>query len=151
MGCCGISSETKNKVELIFEQNKLIIEQINSNSSQILSSINKINDTLTNINDRLKSGIGIESDLNNNNLINNNEEKINIIFKYEGEKINIPIKKNRKFIDAIKMFQEKKISCNNIDKIKIIYNGININDRVFKNEEIISNIINANSEVIIYY
>ena len=88
----------------------------------------------------------LQSNLNNTEVFNEKEsdDVVNIIFLFKGEKKNVAISREKTILEAYKMLKEKEISCPEIDKMKILYNGENITDKI-KNGGIISELgMNAN-------
>ena len=161
MGCCYIYE--KKEKEFLIEQNEKLIEQnktIISTSLKFLKDINFLNNKLSYIENsyRINNNNNMDNNekyneinTNNNNNFNNDENIINIIFKLGDEKINVSIDSNKKFLDAIKILQTKKISCSNLNKMIIRFNSVNITERV-KAGEIISQLgITSNTEVSISF
>ena len=156
--------EKNKETEFLIEQNKILIEQnktISSTSLTLIKNINFLSNKLSyiEISYRISNNNNMDSNEinneintnNNNNNFNNDENIINIIFKLNDEKINVYIDSNKKFLDAIKILQTKKISCSNLNKMIIRYNSINITERV-KAGEIISELgIISNTEVSISF
>ena len=167
----------KQNKELI-EQNEIIvstsidlIESINKLGEKISSiqinnnspDTNLIINPSPNINNSNNDTINLIQNNNNNNnndtinLIQNNinnednNDMINIVFNLEGKKQNVAINKNKQLLEAVKSLQKKEISCNDLNKIILIYNNRDITENVLQGE-IISNFgINTTAEIKVYF
>ena len=85
---------------------------------------------------------------NKNHVVNDENNLINIIFAIEnGEKIDIQIEKDKKFMDAMEKLGEKKEEYNDIEKLEILDGNDEIIDKV-KNGEIISSFGFDNNHII---
>ena len=85
---------------------------------------------------------------NKNHVVNDENNLINIIFALEnGEKIDIQIEKDKKFMDAMEKLGEQKEEYNDIEKLEILDGNDEIIDKV-KNGEIISSFGFDNNHII---
>ena len=146
MGCFSIYSKFQENSDLLIVQNEKLIQQnqqvLNTISTELMQSMNLLGEKISNLQNSIKSK-------ESNPFIKQitNDEKINIVFIYNGERINVPIDRDKTLKEAFQVFQERQPSCKDINKLRVIYNTENIVDKIKQGDLISSLGISSNIEM----